>query len=212
MRLLSGIGWITWMSWLPGAPAGMAVDAPHVPRPALVAPSEYGPAERRLTGGVKRPMLVPRPLADDLFYDISRGSASLSALLDWHPFGSGFRTTGGIMVNSRQGIAERVLPRGAYGLSPAYSVVSLRRRTLDFYQPTPYLGVGWGRSLGREHDFNLSLDVGVMVQSTETMQLAAAGLGDRPTLLGYLASGNFTDLARSLSYAPVVSMGMGWRF
>ena len=190
MRMLPGLGWVAWMAWAPAAPAGVdaAAVTPQRPDSALVAPAEDSAQARRATGGLKKPMLAPRPLSDDVYYDVSLGSASLSALLDWHPFGSGFRTTGGVMVNSHEGIGERVLPRGAYGLSPSYSVVALRRRTLNFYQPTPYLGVGWGRSMGRSHALNLSLDVGVMVQSAGAAQMAPASSGTQATLVSYLAA------------------------
>ena len=55
-----------------------------------------------------------RGLGDDVYYDINLGSSSMSALLDWHPFNSGFRTTGGLVINSdggEPGCASRLDPR-----------------------------------------------------------------------------------------------------
>lgn len=214
MGLLSGIGWAAWLASVPvPVLTGIGLQASSHPPLQWVASAEPM-ADRARPANSFKTMLAPRPLTQDVFYDVNLGSASLSALLDWHPFGSGFRTTGGIMVNSRDGIGERVLPRGSYGLSPTVAVVSLRKRTLSFYEPTPYVGVGWGRSVGRTHALSLSLDVGVLVQSTTApTQLAAGGIpGVQSSAADYLTSGDIVNLMRSLSYSPVVSMGMGLRF
>lgn len=149
----------------------------------------------------------------DLSYDVTVGKSTFSALLDWHPFGSGFRTTGGFLVNGDNG-GETMFPRGRFEHARAFPMMPAPGRGLDFNSSTPYLGVGWGQSVGREQVLSFSVDVGVLLQTGADPRYAASGEtgGQQATIAEYLKNGELAAVFDKLYYSPVVSMGVGFRF
>ncbi len=149
-----------------------------------------------------------RELGSDVFYDINLGSSSMSALFDWHPFSSGFRTTGGLVVNSDE---ERILPRGRFAVGPSFMPV--QGEGINLGRSTPYFGIGWGQSMGRENMLSFSVDVGVEVQPGADNRWGVSNVsGSQVTIADYLKNGDLTTLIDRAYYSPVVSMGMGFRF
>jgi len=151
-----------------------------------------------------------RGLGDDVYYDINLGSSSMSALLDWHPFNSGFRTTGGLVINSDGG-DDRILPRGRFAVG--HSITPAQGEGLSLSQSTPYFGIGWGQSMGKESMLSFSVDVGVVVQPGADNRWGVTDVsGSQATIADYLKSGSLSTLIDRLYYSPVVSMGVGFKF
>lgn len=151
-----------------------------------------------------------RELGNDVYYDINLGSSSMSALLDWHPFSSGFRTTGGFLINNDEG-ADRILPRGRFAVGRTFPAAQGTGINLD--QSTPYFGIGWGQSVGKENLVSFSVDVGVVVQPGADSRWGATNVsGTQTTIANYLKSGNLSTMIDRLYYSPVVSMGVGFKF
>lgn len=151
-----------------------------------------------------------RELGNDVYYDINLGSSSMSALLDWHPFSGGFRTTGGFVINSDQG-DDRILPRGRFAVGRSFAVAP--GQGINLGQSTPYFGIGWGQSMGKENLLSLSVDVGVMVQPGADARWGVTDVsGSQATVADYLKSGSLSTLIDRLYYSPVVSMGVGFKF
>jgi hypothetical protein len=151
----------------------------------------------------------PRELGNDVYYDFNLGASSLSALFDWHPFNSGFRTTGGLVINGDNG-DDNLLPRARFVTGGAFTPPGAG---IDLNRSTPYFGIGWGQSMGKENTLCLSVDVGVVVQPGADNQWGVADVGGSPvTFADYLKSGGLTTLIDRLYYSPVVSMGVGFKF
>lgn len=159
---------------------------------------------------------------DDVKYKADIDLDTLSLLLDVHPFGGVFRLTGGV-YHHLDGMAElHATPRkdstkiGDHHYSPAVIGTIKGRATVDD-DWAPYLGLGWGNSVGEENALTLSLDIGVMFQSYTVEPLRADGEGM------YSANDAFRlDLARERKRIqddlddwkiyPVVALSLAYHF
>ncbi len=149
-------------------------------------------------------------LGNDVYYDINLGSTSMSALFDWHPFSSGFRTTGGLVITSDDG-EDRLLPRGRFAVGPSFATA--QGEGINLGRSTPYFGIGWGQSAGKENALSFSVDVGVEVQPGADNRWGVSDVsGSQVTIADYLKSGDLATLINRVYYSPVISMGVGFKF
>ena len=155
---------------------------------------------------------------------------SIGLLVDWHPFESGFRLTGGAFINNNE-LAISARGEGLdIGGERAYS--GNLDANLEFESIAPYLGAGWASGRGQA-GYSFNVDVGVLLQRTP--RLSASGSigacefvlseGGRATLSGGACSA-LSDLAGDLESEhddlsaelddfgvyPVVSLGLSYRF
>ena len=92
-------------------------------------------------------------------YDGTLKLQSFGALLDWHPFTSGFRLTSGIFLNKNKypAKAQSELEIGDNQYAAEMNA-SLAVRSFG-----PYLGIGWSSGLGRS-GLGFSIDIGAIYQ------------------------------------------------
>jgi hypothetical protein len=158
-------------------------------------------------------------------YDMDLKLRSASALLDWHPFGGGFRMSAGALANANR------LKLNAVGFDD-YDIGDTTYRgnlSLDgdvrFRSAAPYLGIGWGNALGRRGALSFAADLGVAFHGAPLTNLSAQGTvtnlstgqevdaGDQSFLQDLLREEE--NLRRDLEryqYFPVVSVGLLYRF
>ncbi|HVK99351.1 MAG TPA: hypothetical protein VM553_06030 [Dongiaceae bacterium] len=168
---------------------------------------------------------------DGINYDGTLDLSSFGVLLDWHPFGGGFRVTaGGFSVdNEVTGVGSG---SGTYEIGDATYVVeesdNLKVDALielgDGFKP--YVGLGWGHSPSNKGGLLLSVDVGLLLQDSPSVDLTASGtatdegsgltvdMATDPTVQEELRKEeqNLEDDLKDLDIYPVISLGVGWRF
>lgn len=154
---------------------------------------------------------------DDIDYDYDVTLMSIAAFLDWHPFGGGFRISGGVLYNGNE-IDSDARSSSTYEIGNAtYSASQIGNLTgeIDFNEVAPYGGIGWDTSFGRNEQFGLLVDLGVMYQGSPEVDLTADGpIATNQTFQNDLAREE-EDLENDIDeyeYYPVISIGFGYRF
>lgn len=149
----------------------------------------------------------------EIYWDVNL--LTYSALLDIHPFGGGFRLSGGTMLNKnevklRANLDETVELDGQdYWLSDLSGKVT-------FDEMAPYVGIGYGNAVGADGRWHFSCDFGVMFQGSP--KVSARATASDPALQGTVDSAlanevaDIQDDADAFKYYPVISLGCSFRF
>lgn len=113
---------------------------------------------------------------DGIDYKGELDLSSFGALFDFHPWGGGFRITGGVYSNSNQ------LDLEASGTEPAdigdrtYAIDAAKLNSkVDFDSTAPYLGVGWGNPMKSGSRWAFMVDAGVLFQGSPAAEMTASG-------------------------------------
>ena len=151
-------------------------------------------------------------------YDFDLNLLNLPLLIDWHILESGFRITGGMVLNGNEiDLVSNVdgelviINNKAY---PSDQVVTISG-TMGFNYLTPYLGIGWGNAVGENNRFSIGLDLGIMFQGGPRASLSIDGpLGSDPGFQEDLdaearAIEEDTD---NYDFYPVIAVGLNLRF
>ena len=150
---------------------------------------------------------------EDIAYVLELPSPSLSALLDWHPGGVGFRFSGGIVYFVTElefegkPLADVEVGDGEYTPSEIGSLIG----SLGTSQIAPYLGIGWGNS--PRGGIGFSADVGVALHGTPDARLRATGpIRDDPTFLSDLETDieDINDDVEIVKVYPVLNLGISF--
>lgn len=154
---------------------------------------------------------------DDIDYDTEATLNTLSALLDWHPMGNGFRVSGGLFYNksdlSIESTTTGLVDIG--GTSFPISASDKLKGDAEFDPIAPYLGIGYGHYFGNNGNLSLTADLGVMFQGEPDVSLSAEGaLATAPGIQAALQQeeDDIQDDADEFEYFPVISVGLSYRF
>lgn len=125
---------------------------------------------------------------------------SVSLMADWHPFGTAFRFTAGMLNDvGPEKVPDSSIASGhAEELAPdASAVVSYFK--LDSHS-APYLGIGWGSAIGGSQALGFNVDLGLVVDDDNVIDgEAALPVQDSEYKPGY-------------EYHPVFSLGFSYKF
>lgn len=157
----------------------------------------------------------------DVEYDANLKLATGQLLFDWFPFSNNFRFSGGGMYNGNKlTLAGKPSANGTYtfnGTTYNASDVGTVDGKVDFNKFAPYLGLGYGRPVGK--GFSLTADLGVMFQGSPRSTLTAtcgatASATDCAQLQSDIAAqqAQLDDDAQKYKYYPVVSIGLAYVF
>lgn len=93
-------------------------------------------------------------------------------LLDWHPFESVFRLTGGVIFNANE-VKFTGTPKEAIRFNGTdYSLDSLDGG-ITFDDVAGYVGLGFGNAVGDDGRWHVACDIGVMIQGSPDVDLTA---------------------------------------
>jgi opacity protein-like surface antigen len=153
----------------------------------------------------------------ELDYDAEVTLASLGALVDYHPFGGGFRLSGGLRFNFNQadldGTPTDDIDIGNATFSP--DEVGTLTGDATFDTLAPYLGVGYGATL-LEGSLSVGFDLGVMYQGQASVDLDAESglLSDDAVLQANLAieEDEVEDDLEDFIVYPVIGLAVIYRF
>jgi hypothetical protein len=163
--------------------------------------------------------------ASDLRYDGDLKLRNASALLDWYVLG-GFRlSVGALGSNTKVDVVAKPSGAGTYDIGgtqyTAAQVGSVSGRAKLGNSVAPYVGVGWGNPIDKDHRITFLFDVGVAYGGDPDVSLHATcgpALQANPAACARLQAdvANEEDQLRDevdyLKWYPVVSLGLAVRF
>lgn len=156
----------------------------------------------------------------DVDYDFKLKLATVDALLDYHPFASGFRVSGGVVYNGNKIEANAKPKNGSYtlnGRSYPAALVGKIDGNVDFRKAAPYLGIGWGNAV-QAAGWGFGMDLGVTFQGSPKTSLTNSGCTAPALVCTQLANdiatenAKLADEVKDFKLYPVVRVGVSYRF
>lgn len=155
---------------------------------------------------------------DDLKYDFGMGLYTLGLFLDWHPGGTGFRLTGGVIFNNHD-ISADTTPKADRmysigGNEYPGAVIGKVEAEAKFNQFAPYVGFGYGADFGNNGHWSFHMDVGVMWWGSPDVDLTAANAALVPGLKQDIDDevAKVEDDLKNFRFYPVLAVGVSYRF
>ncbi len=154
---------------------------------------------------------------DDIEYTFDVTLKSLSFIFDWHPFKNAFKVSTGALYNgnSINGDAKSASTYEIGDNTFTTAEIGDLEAEITFNTVTPYLGIGWDTSFGKNKAFGFLIELGAVYQGTPEVNFEADGtLKNNPILLAELSKeeDNLQKDLNNYKYYPVVSVGIGYRF
>ena len=153
---------------------------------------------------------------EDIEFEVKFPSPSVTAVLDLHPGGSGFRLSAGAVYFGRdlgfEGVPTEAVEFGEHEYTPAE--LGMIRGSLGTSRFAPYLGLGWGNAVGA--GFGFALDLGVASHGTPDFSYQATGPASSDAQLEAdlreEAETVNDELPGVASLYPILNLGLGFRF
>jgi hypothetical protein len=151
--------------------------------------------------------------AEDIDFELDL--ETFAALIDFHPWDSGFRITAGAILNNNEITMSAGLNESVEIGDREYTVSSLDG-SVAFSEVAPYVGIGYGNALDENGRWTVAFDLGVMFHGSPEIELTATA--SDPSLQDALNADIATEIADieddtdSFSYYPVLSLGLAFRF
>ena len=153
-------------------------------------------------------------------YDADLTMTSVPLLLDVHPFGGHFRLTGGLYLQPGTKADLDATPSeptqiGSHTYNPD-TIGTLNGEIEVGDVLTPYLGIGFGNTVGEDQLLTLTLDIGVIFQSYD-VSLDSDGAGMTAQLDTFREDlkkeeGLLQKDADDWKIFPVVAISLAWHF
>lgn len=153
--------------------------------------------------------------------------SSISALMDWRPWGGVTHLTAGAIFNSNKINASSTVANGSTYTSNGATFQCFGGAgcgvdfSMGFNKVAPYLGIGWSGQ-PKKQGFSFSTDIGIMFQGSPQATVNATGIWNETTTgtpvsatVSQVAAEAQTQLNSDLSnfkYYPVISVGIGYTF
>ena len=149
---------------------------------------------------------------------------------DWHPFGGGFRVTGGLFLNNNE-VSATAQGEDVEINDNTYESAELDV-LLDFESIAPYFGAGWTSGTSGDTGWSFAVDAGLLYQREPRLSFngrlsggcsfsvstdgdaTPTGCEDEPTL-GDDLEAEHADLTGDLEdfkWYPVLAIGVSYRF
>lgn len=140
---------------------------------------------------------------------------SYGALVDLHVFGSGFRVTGGGLINKNKFKLKADLTDSVSLDGQDYYLSDLSGQ-VTFSELAPYFGIGYGNAVGADGNWHFACDFGIMFQGEP--KVAASATASNPSIQPYVDDAlsrevaKIQDDASAFKYYPVISIGVSYKF
>jgi hypothetical protein len=177
-----------------------------------------GPFNLRLNGNYLPSTKIFSSQISGIDYDFKAEFESLGALLDFHPFGGGFRVSAGAMWNN-----NKLKVHGSPSSNQTYTInnhtytgsqIGNLDGDADFNSVAPYLGVGWGNAVGKDSRWHFCVDVGAIYQGDSSVNIRASNPTNNAQLTADINHEvrELEDKADRVRWYPVVALGISWAF
>lgn len=165
---------------------------------------------------------------DDIDYEAEFDSANFGAVLEWHPFGGGFRVSGGLVGTNFGFDLLSDSAQQSYDIgNDTYSGNLQLQGDVEFADVAPYLAIGWSSDLD-DHGLYMGLELGVLYVGSPRLSLDASGeiIGEdinngQPISVGSVAEfqadlelerQQLEDDLEDFSFYPILTFSVGYRF
>ena len=156
--------------------------------------------------------------ADDIDYEFTLEFNHLMVLADWHPFGNNFRLSAGPVWSRDSTVKLRGTPTDDVTIGdhdyPPEAVGTLDGELL-FESVAPYVGIGFGNSIGPyDQSWSFVFDLGVILQTFDTTLSANGSAASSPEFQADLKKEQ-DDLQEDLDQFkiyPVLQFGVAYHF
>lgn len=146
--------------------------------------------------------------------------SSVTALVDWRPWGGVTHLTAGVIFNNNKLEMNATATGGTnYDINgviyTANSGDSINT-AVEFNKASPYLGIGWSGQ-PKKQGFSFSTDIGILFQGSPKATVTASGAwtgagGETLTDLVADAQNQLNSDLSNFKYYPVISIGIGYTF
>ena len=162
----------------------------------------------------------------DVDYTAEFSSANVGAALEWHPFQTGFRVSGGLVGTNFGFDLQSDGGQQSYAIgNTTYTGELQLDGEVDFANVAPYLAIGWSSELD-DYGLYLGCEFGVLYVGSPNLSLDASGqVNDSNTgrRINVANSADFqADLERErknlqddledFSFYPILTINVGYRF
>ena len=154
----------------------------------------------------------------DIDYDSDLKMDSVAALVDWHPFSGGFRTTAGVLFNNNKldMTAKLTGSTDIGGTNYTPGQIGTLAGAVSFNDVAPYIGIGWGNAVEQGQRLTFAFELGVLMQGKPKVDLTSTGgtLSSNSTFLDNLATEEqqLEDDLKDFDMYPVISLGLAYQF
>lgn len=170
-----GIYWPWGEKW-PGLALGVKGGTAGIGPELTFGISKY----LNLRGGYNWANFTSKGKIEKVKYDLDFDMDNIPVMVDWHPFAGIFRISAGAYFESDSYVKLDATNKKSTKIGnhhyPADVVGTLKGRIDVEDNVAPYVGIGFGNSVGENVAFSLSLDIGLLFQSYD-VQLTSTGSG-----------------------------------
>jgi hypothetical protein len=152
---------------------------------------------------------------DEATVDGELNLQTIPLLLDWHPAASGFRVSGGVVLNENE-VDMSATPGDELNLQDRDFVVQGLDGRLTFDDVAPYLGIGYGDAVGDGGRVRFSCDFGLMYHGEPAV--SATAVAQDPAVQDELNQAlqaeveEFEEDISGFVIYPVVNVGLSFAF
>ena len=160
--------------------------------------------------------------SDNIDYDGDVNLGGIPLLVDFHPFFSSFRVTGGLVINNNKidldakgRDADRTVRIGDRSFT--VSDVGDIKGDVEFNDIAPYIGIGFGNPVRPGKSFGFSIDIGVMFQGAGDVSLRATNPSPAAIEAGINAQlkreeEDIQDDVDKIQVYPILQIGVTYQF
>ena len=160
--------------------------------------------------------------SDNIDYDGDVNLGGIPLLVDFHPFFSSFRVTGGLVINNNKidldakgRDADRTVRIGDRDFT--VSDVGDIKGDVEFNDIAPYIGIGFGNPVRPGKSFGFSIDIGVMFQGAGDVSLRATNPSPAAINAGINAQlereeDDIQDEVDKIQVYPILQIGVTYQF
>lgn len=156
---------------------------------------------------------------DSIDYDYDASILNGNTFIDYHPFATGFRITGGAFYQPDE-IEFKATPASAVTIGNAsYTPTEIGTMTtkIETGDISPYAGIGYSDAFsynGRDKHWFLETDLGVKFNDVSSTTTSTGSLANDPTFRADLQreKNNIQDEFDILEYYPILNIGVTYKF
>jgi hypothetical protein len=167
----------------------------------------------RLFGHMFTYNFVANRVEGDIDADIK--GLNYGALLDFHPGGSSFRLSLGVMINANEVDLDADLTEAVNLAGIDFNLDDLTGE-ISFDELAPYIGIGFGNAVGADGNWHFSFDLGVFYQGEPTVSASAVSSipALQPVVDFALAEevADIQDDADKFTLYPFLAIGLSYKF
>ncbi|MGK7899874.1 MAG: hypothetical protein AB4352_00400 [Hormoscilla sp.] len=160
--------------------------------------------------------------SDEIDYDGDVNLGGVPLLLDWYPAKSGFRVTGGLVINNNEidldakgRDEDRTITIGDRSFT--VNDVGDLEGEVEFNDIAPYIGIGFGNPVKPGRQWGFTVDLGIMFQGAGDVNIRATNASQAALDLGLneqleREEDDIQDEVDNFKVYPILQIGVTYQF